>query len=405
LRAWLISLAGVIATVALVAGNLEKILEFGSKWISPRLAAQTEMTVALDPGEQRWVVHVYVAEPDAKPRKIMAVADATANQPARLRVPAGMTYDIGWQGAGIRAGAASGMLAVKGSSFHLVHTSDVEGQIEFQLRWTEADKPAPVVVEPHADLLVSARATQVAADPSIFVASTALPELDRATMIIGMFETGTTECARQVFYMPVYGSAGRVTPIVGCLSFSMEPQSGGALASVIGTLDGGDAHRLDAWLGGDAAALRRYVQDSQAIPEAAQMRRTIDKLVGLPEFWIAYQRRVLGYYAEATELAGKAGLVSERGRLLFLDRLINVGPGALRRAMQSYAEKWPEGAPGRPATEPERIRALGEIFKAQVPPLPFKAMIVSRIDTIVTGHGSIRSISFDLNQLGVSDAG
>ena len=74
------------------------------------------------------------------------------------------------------------------------------------------------------------------------------------------------------------------------------------------------------------------------------------------------------------------------------------------RGVRIYTERYPEGAPGRPDSEPARIRAMGEIFKSRVPGR-FGTMDERRIETIVSGQGSIRGITFNLNQLGVSDAG
>jgi hypothetical protein len=177
-------------------------------------------------------------------------------------------------------------------------------------------------------------------------------------------------------------------------------------ANVITALDGGDARRLDALLGGNAAPIRNYAaQDALAIPQDTQLRQAMESLIAAPEFWIKYQASVLARYAQAADTARQIGLVSERGRLLIFDRLVNEGPGSVARAVQSYAARYPEGAPGRPDSEAARIRSLGEIFKSQLPPRPYAAFIARRIDTIVSGHGSVRGVTFDLNQLGVSDAG
>jgi hypothetical protein len=115
--------------------------------------------------------------------------------------------------------------------------------------------------------------------------------------------------------------------------------------------------------------------------------------------------RVLATYAQATDVARQIGLVSERGRLLVFDRLVNAGAGSVARGVKSYAAQYPEGAPGRPDSEAARIRSLGEIFKSQLRSSAFAANVARRIDTIVSGHGSVRGVTFDLNQLGVSDQG
>jgi hypothetical protein len=97
-------------------------------------------------------------------------------------------------------------------------------------------------------------------------------------------------------------------------------------------------------------------------------------------------------------MARQIGLVSERGRLLIFDQLILGGPVRVERGLHTYAERFPAGAPDHPANEAARIRALGDIFKSD------GIRFARRTDTIVSGKGSIRGITFDLNQLGVSDA-
>jgi hypothetical protein len=113
---------------------------------------------------------------------------------------------------------------------------------------------------------------------------------------------------------------------------------------------------------------------------------------------------VLAGYARATEVAREIGLVSERGRLLIFDRLVQGGPGPVERGARTYAERYPATAQDRPSTEQARIRALGDIFKTDRTIGDMRS-VERRVDTIVSGRGSIRGISFDLDHLGISDAG
>jgi hypothetical protein len=187
--------------------------------------------------------------------------------------------------------------------------------------------------------------------------------------------------------------------MVGCLGFSLP----GWLGDVISSLDSGDAHRLDAILPADAVLLRNFVQKPNSVKGDAELRGAIDGLLVVPEFWIQYEVRTLAGYSEAIEEARKIGLVSERGRLLVFDRLVNAGPGAVRRIVQQYSDKYPGASPSRPTTEAERIAALGELFKAdESAKLPG---VKRRIETVVHGHGTIKGVAFDLDQLDVSDAG
>lgn len=392
MKNWLLWIGGVIAALAVVAGNLDSILSTGAKWLGPYLAPylspQAAIAVTLDT-DLAAPVDVFVADP-ANETRVIAVDETGRDRKAVLKVPAYTRYTIGWQGAGFEAGAAQHILAVRGESrFRLMRVGAADGLVRVSLRQDDPERPGLPTSEPSAKLLISARASQATANPSISISAGALPDLDRATAIVGLFETGTTDCARRLFFV-----AG--VPAIGCVLASME----GWLGEVIASLDAGDAHRLDSLLGADAAAMRKYAQVRHAGPLSAQLLPAMERLTGAPEFWIKYQARILAAYAQATDSARQIGLASERGRLLLFDRLVAGGPGTVARGVSLYTERYPEGAANRPRGEAARIRALGEIFKSQAT----GHSLDRRIETIVSGRGSIRGITFDLKQLGVSDA-
>jgi hypothetical protein len=393
----MVAVAGVIAAVAVVAVNIDHILTFGAKWLGPYIKAYTspraDIFVLLG-GDLDISADVFVADP-ANETHVIAVSRTQRGEQAVLRVPANTVYTIGWQGPGLEAGAAQHVLAVEGKTlFRLERIGESPGQIKVSLRVAGPDQTELPVTEPTAKLLLSASAAQ-RLDSSATIASGALPELDRAVAIVGLFETGTTDCARRLFFVP--GVGGKKLPAVGCLAVSIP----GWLSNVIVAIDGGDARHLDAFLGENADPIRNYAKDWNALPEETLLRKAMQDLIAAPEFWIAYQAHVLSVYSHAANEARKVGLVSERGRLLVFDGLVNVGPNHVSNAVRRYGEKYPEGIPGRPSSESERIHALGDILKSEMPSA-FARQYARRVDTIVSGHGSIRGITFDLDQLDVS---
>jgi hypothetical protein len=295
------------------------------------------------------------------------------------------------------------VLAVKGASgFRLVRTGEDEGVLKVTLRPIDTDAASFTTTEPSARLLISARVAGVTSEPAAVIGASALPELDRAVAIVGLFETGTTDCARRIFYTPAFGttpSGGAKAPAIGCLAMSIP----GWLGEVIAEMDDGDAHRLDTVLGDDAAPIRAYAKDWHSLPPPAQLQRATEHLVAAPEFWVAYQARVLAGYTSAAKLARQIGLVSERGRLLVFDQIVQRGPAPVARDARTYSDRYSATAQDRPSTERARIHALGEIFKTETR-TPIARMAARRVDTIVSGRGSIRGISFDLDQLGISGA-
>jgi hypothetical protein len=402
-RTWLISIGAAVAALALFAVNIDKILTITAKWLGPSLARyispQARIAIRLDDAVAT-VALVSVADP-ANETHALASGETRHGREAQLTVPANVYYKISWDGPNLEAGAVTGVLAKQGASaFRLVRTGEREGIVQVTLRRIDVDGAPFTAAEPSAALLISSRAVGAVSEPATVIGSGALPELDRAVAIVGLFETGTTDCARRVFYTPSFRDRDTKVPSVGCLAISIP----GWLADVIAALDNGDAHRLDAILGDDAAAIRTYAKE-RVLPTEEQLQRATKRLVAAPEFWIAYQSRVLMAYARAADAARQVGLVSERGRLLIFDRLVNYGPNAVVRAVRTYADSYPATAQDRPETEPARIRALGDIFKRDTAiPKSLKRSAARRIDTIVSGQGSIRGISFDLAQLGISDA-
>ncbi|MDR6955297.1 hypothetical protein J2X65_004676 [Ancylobacter sp. 3268] len=400
MRNWLVGLGSVIAAVALVVGNADKILSFAKTWVAPSLAPyftdQAVMTVRIEPGVDL-AADVFAADP-ANANRAVAVAQARKGEDARLTVPARMLYTLGWQGPGLKAGAAEKLLAVEGGSVYMLgRKSEADGLVELTLRRGASsdgggEPPAPAAGEPSAGLLLSARAARAVADPGAAPpASGSLPEFDRALAIVGLFETGTTDCGRRVSVERAVRGFGRSLS-VGCVGASIP----GWLGEMIAALDDGTTRRLDTLLGEDAKPLRALANGFNDVG-GDDLARAGRQLMALPEFRIAYQQRVLDAYRQAAEFARAFGLASERGRLLVFDRLVQAGPGSVRRALTQFAAL----DPAPPTGEPERIAAVGALFAGQRSGAPQPA-VARRIDTIVTGRGTVRGIAFSLDELGVS---
>ena len=109
MKSWLVWITGVIAAVALVAGNLDNILSTGAKWLGPYVISyvspHADISVALD-ADLAIAVDVFVADPSNETR-VIAVGQTHSDQKAVLNVPADTRYTIGWQGAGLEAGQPS----------------------------------------------------------------------------------------------------------------------------------------------------------------------------------------------------------------------------------------------------------------------------------------------------------
>jgi hypothetical protein len=95
MKSWLVWIAGVIAAVAVVAGNLDKILSTGAKWLGPYIipyvSPHAAISVALDV-DLATAVDIFVADPSNETR-VIAVGQTHRDQKAVLNVPANTLHN------------------------------------------------------------------------------------------------------------------------------------------------------------------------------------------------------------------------------------------------------------------------------------------------------------------------
>ena len=119
---------------------------------------------------------------------VLAVGRARHGEDAVVSVPANVLYKIGWQGPDIEAGAVKDVLAVQGAPvFRLVSTGQSEGMVKVMLRPSVVNAAPFTVTQPSANLVLSARAVGLAKEPVAVLDADALPELDRAVAVVGLF--------------------------------------------------------------------------------------------------------------------------------------------------------------------------------------------------------------------------
>ena len=221
--------------------------------------------------------------------------------------------------------------------------------------------------------------------------NSAVPEFDRAVAIVGMFETGTTTCARGVYAFKDF------PPSVGCLGFQLSD-----LLSIMSTKTGERDLGLKGLSSQDSDLLQRLLTFRTPDPSIANdpgYRPLLARLTEQPEVWVAAQARTLGIYEAALRAARELDLRSERGVLLLFDRLVQDGTGAVSRAIPAINEAVAQMVD---ASELDRIAATADYFLTKRSGTPLSPLVARRINTIVSGKGSLRGVDFDLDQIGVT---
>lgn len=393
LKAWWIGGAALLAAIAGVLGNIDKVGAVLQPWLLP----QSSMHVSLESPPGRALTGAVEGPRVFEARVVAGGGTVTFDVPANAR------YTVAWQGVGFKAAQASGVIVPREPlRWRLFPAGREQDQDILTLKAENA--AAPLATAPaSAGILIASTAAARGPGTAPAAGVEALPEVDRAQSVIGLFEVGTTRCTGTAI----------VTPYAlgfGCLGASLP----GPVAAVITKLGTQSPGLLDAVLGEEAALVRdlvnRGVSDqtwyaplAEDAPRRQRLRERLQALVATPEFRIELQRLVFDWYNRALLEARALGLQTERGVLFVFDRVVQQGPGGVRSVRADYEARI---AAGGQASERERIALLASLLEQRVSqriPEAFRAQVRQRIVILASGKGTFRGIAFDLDALGISD--
>jgi hypothetical protein len=388
-----IGCAALLAAIAGVLGNIDKIGAAMRPWLLP----QSSINVSLDSPSGRLLTVAVEGQGVFEARVVAAGSSVSFNVPANAR------YTIAWQGAGFKAAQATGVIVPRDTlRWRLELSGREQDQDILVLRAENATAPVATAPAPAGILIASTAAIRgPGASPAAGVA--ALPEVDRAQSVIGLFEVGTAPCTATVS-VTMYGVG------FGCLGVSLP----GPAAVIITRLEAQTPSLLDSVLGDEAAtvrdAARRGIGDQSwylplagDAPRRQRLRERLQILAATPEFRIELQRLMFDFYNLALSQARSLGLQTERGVLFVFDRVVHQGAGAVRAVRSDYETRLAaEGA----SLEHQRIALLASLFEQRLPrvvPQAINERTRERINIFASGKGTFRGVSFDLDALGISD--
>ena len=398
---WTIAVA-VIAAIAAVIGNVEKIAGTADRWLGDYLRPQGTVEIAMTSSLQRELIVALTAGV-----AVTKMGELTAEKTVVFAVRADAGYKLVWNGPGYKAGSYDILVPPKRMRWVFRPSGQKERDLDvLELRLEGEAQPAATAPAP-AGLLIATSAAQVARDPAIRPPGVnIIPELDRALAIEALFEVGTTDCGS---YINIIGDLTEI--LVGCLGAGIP----GQFEDILRNLDKGQPKVLDTALADFAPTLRqamnaRSTEETSAMLHAASMDEenkarltaALRRLVRTPQVRAAQSEENLRLYQQALKGADELGLVSERGVFFVFDRLVNEGPGVIGRLRAGLSAKLAQRPQGSGAlSEGERLALLGELAKSQLPrPIPF---LLSRIDAIVSGRGTFNGVDYDFAALGIRD--
>jgi hypothetical protein len=397
IAAWWKVALGVVAGAVIALGtfitNADKILSFFHINIAQIVAGDTEISIRVDdPGHLAANIgDITLGFANEKNETVKQLVIAGAS--GKASVPSGSRYKVIWQGPGIDPAHAEDLLTPERTLNVVLIAKKGQTGVAFDLRVGSKD----LATSPPTAALLLAPAPTASTEATTF--RSAVPQFDRAAAVVGLFETGTTDCAHQI-------DVSIWPPLVGCLSIS----SPGLVTSLVAELDRGVPGAVSA-VGNDAATLRRLAAANPYaigplwpadIDKAAVRRR----LLGLPDVWIAYENQALALYQQALQEAHNFDLRSERGTLLVFDRMIQTGVASVRAVRAAFDQQVKQAK--TPPTEPDRIALVAKLLQEGVRPSPaiptVQVLTRQRIQLIATGVGTFHGIEFDLDKLGITTA-
>lgn len=387
-KSWkiVVAIAGGLAVIAGIFVSLATIKEKSAQIVGPLFEKDIQVAIGLGtPADRRVTVGLNF---DPASRKFAAVKNLTGGEEMSFELPANAQHRVQWQGSNFKAAAADIIVGQEASKWTLRIAGkegdfDVLSLVEAVTQRTAENTPLS------ATALVAAAKTVADRDQAWASASHDPfgPAMDRAYAIVGLLEVGSPDCADTLMIRSF-------TIRVGCVGFLP-----GNLSQVLSRLDADDPALIGRIMGPRAAELRaaEHRAGLPHIPTDEDFRRRVTALTQDPHFKAAYDKLVRDLYGQAVGQARALGLYSERGVLFVLDRLVEMGPGYVRRRLR-LAGSGPTNF--SPATERERLRQLAGVA-LQSTPDSVRRFSERRINMITTGHGKLRDVDYDLNALGI----
>lgn len=396
-KGWAVSITGALAVVVVVVTNIDKLATTLAGWLRPYLAASATIELVIDPSVTRQLIVSIMDGGKLVETRLIKSAGTEI-----FTVPANVIYRINWQGVAIQPAEASNIPApAQKVRWKLAFKSKQDDVSVLALRLEDEKQDRPTE-DASATTLAAVAAAQAAKDPaSRPPSSNLLPELDRASLVVGLLETGSTNCSASVI-------VNQRVISVGCFGISIPGWLGDILKALATELPEEFAAAFEAdSLAYVRAAIGTDAGERQAgtggfMADAAkrdQLRAGLLKIVRWPAFRHHYEAKVLDGYGEALRIARQIGLRSERGVLLVFDNIISLGAGRARQ----FATRYVQSSPDALLDERTKVARYADFLRSQQSSDVVRRMMDTRLRLLISGKARSGGISFDLNELGIRD--
>ena len=395
-KGWAVSIAGALAVVVVVMTNVDKFASILAGWLRPWLVASAAIEVVVDPSIKTSVIVALMDGAKALDTKVIKVGQSDTFEP-----PINGRYAIVWQGVGVKPASVPDILAPRQKLRYRLAFKETGGDGAVLALRLEGDAEDKQSTDPTATALASAAAAQTVRDPAGRPpASNLFPEFERAALVEGLLETGSTNCHGSVTVTQFDAS-------VGCFGLGIPGWLPEVLRQVAVDLPDDFNAAFDA---ASLAFVRHAIDATTEASSPAQpflsdqsnrdrLKAALTNMAQWAVFRHHYEIKVLTNYGEAMKIAARIGLHSERGVLLVFDGMSFFGPGRLNRFADQFLAR---GVADPASDEKTKIAKFAEFMLGSLSG-PAKRAAQTRADLIVGGRATRRGISYDLNELGIRD--
>jgi len=311
-------------------------------------------------------------------------------------------YNVAWQGPNIVPASSREIIAVSPGVRLVLRAStsqsDASEPIVLELAFADEGKSIELEEAVSAEVLIKAeRASGLGRPARSGFGTMALPQYVRAATVAGLFEVGTTDCARLIISHEWFISAG-------CLSATFPT---GLLHSILLKISK-NAEYLDSELNQENVTFLlkflenvRFVSDFREHEERAKFVDILSELAKTAEFWAEYEQSAFEYYKKSIYASRIFELNSERGVLALFMFTIRFG-FRTKRLKISYDEILKsKNLHNLNLSEEQKIEVLLDAMK-NLRPGAVSNLSKDAEKLLKTGEITRRGIHYNLNEIGIT---
>jgi hypothetical protein len=385
---WLF-VAGVIAAIAAVVGDIAGIIDNGKRFIefffpqtapiSFQLESEGELTLS-------WVTLEHH-------ENIYSSGSLESGKTITTNVPKDSVVDLAWSGAHVWGGRVENLWGGEGANWMLKAKRGSDGFWTITASRINGKKVPEKIVPLSATVILRDQSVPEMPGSALYKREPFDNAFTASLALVGMFEVGTPQCWNRVFVNEYFIA-------VGCLGAGIP----GAFAQTLRELDGefkaNYPLRVQSALddltsvGSSSDKLKMLLAEKG---KRDTIRDALNILVQDPAFQGRLRKSAIDYWLMAMDASHRMGFRSARAGATFFSIIVFTGPGIVHRLETRYKELISKNL-----DEPQRLNVLLSVLNEWAIKDPaINAALRTRLDIFRTGKGTFRGVRYDLDQLGL----